>query len=199
MKTRAFALLIPLVTLAGCGGTTLRVADDDGTEGPVALAPAPAQDSAAPADRPPGLEPAAPPPSQGYAPYETSGDLQVRRIGQWAHTGIGEARRMVIRDANGFAQLWAELGAGDRPDVDFTQNVVIVAAAGERPSGGYEIAIDRVAQADGQLTIQVIETAPGPNCITAGGATKPVDVVVLTGAAPRGWSFLERKEIRPCR
>lgn len=177
----------------------MRVADDDSTEGPVALAPAPAPDSAAQPDRPPALEPAAAPPSQGYAPYGDSGDLEVRRIGQWAHTGIGEARRMVIRDANGFAQLWAELGAGDRPDVDFTQNVVVVVAAGERPSGGYDIAVAHVAQAGGQLTIQVVETAPGPNCVTTGGATQPVDVVVVPGAAPRGWSFLERKEIRPCR
>lgn len=120
-------------------------------------------------------------------------------MGQWAHTGIAEPRRMVLRDANGFAQLWSELGAGERPDVDFTQNVVVVAAAGEQPSGGHSIAISRVSQADGQLTIQVVETTPGPNCVTTGAATRPVDVVVVPTAAPRGWSFLERKEIRPCR
>jgi hypothetical protein len=106
---------------------------------------------------------------------------------------------MVIRDANGFAQVWSELGAGDRPEVDFSRNVVVVAALGQRPTGGYEIAVSRVAQADGQLSIEVVETTPGPNCITAGAETQPVDMVVVSAAAPRGWSFLERKEIRACR
>ena len=115
-------------------------------------------------------------------------------MGQWAHTGIAEPRRMVIRDANGFAQPRLELGAGERPDVDFTQNVVVVAASGEQSSGGHGIAIDRVSQADGQLTIHVVQTTPGPNCVTTGAATRPVDVVVVPAAAPRGWSFLERKD-----
>ena len=202
MKPRRFAMLIPLAALASCGGNTLRVAADSDSAAahPVALAPAPVVDSgprpvaaAQPAEAPVGAN------GQGYAPYGNARDLEVRRIGQWSRTGIGEARRMVIRDANGFAELWSELGAGDRPDVDFTQNVVVVAATGQRPTGGYEIAIDRVARADSQLTIQVVETAPGPNCVTTGAPTQPVDVVLIPEVAPRGWSFLERKDIRPCR
>ena len=202
------ALLIPLAALAGCGGHTLRVAADSdsaATAQPVALSPAPEPDSASRPAAPSVTQETPDSAAQGYAPYgeppdrgETR-DLEVRRIGQWAHTGIPEPRRMVVRDANGFAQLWSELGAGDRPEVDFTQNVVVVAASGEQPGGGHGIAIDRISQADGQLTIQVVETTPGPNCVTTGAATRPVDVVVVPGAAPRGWSFLERKEIRACR
>jgi hypothetical protein len=186
----------------------LRVAADSdsaATAQPVALSPAPRPDSASGPAAPPVARETPDSVAQGYAPYgDTSDrgetrDLEVRRIGQWAHTGIAEPRRMVIRDADGFAQLWSELGAGERPDVDFTQNVVVVAASGEQPSGGHGIAIDRVSQADGQLTIQVVETTPGPNCVTTGAATRPVDVVVVHAAAPRGWSFLERKGIRACR
>lgn len=202
MKPRRFAMLVPLAALASCGGNTVRVAADSDSAAahPVALAPAPVADSGSPAAAPAGASEAPVGPNgQGYAPYGNARDLEVRRIGQWSHTGIGEARRMVIRDANSFAELWSELGTGDRPDVDFTRNVVVVAAAGQRPSGGYEIAIDRVGQADSQLTIQVVETAPGPNCVTTGAATQPVDVVVIPEVAPRGWSFLERKDIRPCR
>lgn len=207
MDAHRFALLIPLVALGCAGGHTLRVAaDPDSTAAaPVALSPVAESDSAIQPAPAPATPEAPTEQAQGYAPYgdtpdrgETR-DLEVRRMGQWAHTGIAEPRRMVLRDANGFAQLWSELGAGERPDVDFTQNVVVVAAAGEQPSGGHSIAISRVSQADGQLTIQVVETTPGPNCVTTGAATRPVDVVVVPTAAPRGWSFLERKEIRPCR
>jgi hypothetical protein len=83
--------------------------------------------------------------------------------------------------------------------VDFTQNVVVAAAAGQQSSGGYDIAVDRVTQTDGQLTIEVVETAPGPNCVTTAVVTRPVDVVVVPAVAPRSWSFLERNEIRACR
>lgn len=205
MNIRAFAFLIPIAALVACaGGSTWRVADgDEASNEPVALTPAPetetdARGAAAPAPAADSSAEVAVP-SQGYAAYGNTPELQVRRIGQWARSGIGEARRMVIRDANGFAQIWSELGAGDRPEVDFTQNVVVVAALGPRPTGGYEIAISRVGQADGQLNIEVVETTPGPNCVTTGAETQPVDVVVVPGATPRGWSFLERKEIRACR
>ena len=125
--------------------------------------------------------------------------LQIRRIGQWSRTGIGESRRVVIRDANSWAEFWSELGTGDRPEVDFTRAVVVAAAAGQRPSGGYEIAIDQVSQTDGELAVQVLETSPGPNCVTSPSPTQPVDVVVVPVVAPRTWSFTERKEVRACR
>ena len=205
MNSRVPALLIPIAVLVACaGGNTWRATDgDDASNEPVALAPAPEPNSAAAAPAPAPdsavAVPSTPVPSQGYAPYGNTPDLEVRRIGQWSRSGIGEARRLVIRDANAFAQVWSELGVGDRPEVDFTQNVVLLAALGQRPAGGYEIAVSRVGQVDGQLNIEVVETAPGPNCVTAGAETQPVDVVIVPAAAPRGWSFLERKEIRACR
>jgi hypothetical protein len=205
MKTRRFAMLVPLAALLGCaGGNTVRMAEgEEGTGEPVALAPAPEPDPAsrapaAPAPVPDSVVQAEPPGEQGYAPYAADRSLEVRRIGKWSHTGIGEARRLVIRDANAWAEFWTELGAGDRPDVDFTQNVVVAVAAGQRRSGGYEIAVDRVNQADGQLTIEVVETTPSPNCVTTGVVTRPVDVVVVPVAAPKSWNFLERKDIRGC-
>jgi hypothetical protein len=207
MRSRWFALLIPFAALTACAsGSTLRVAEgDESTAEPVSLAPTPEPEpepdsraAAAPAPLPDSTVQAPPSAEQGYAPYGNTSSLEVRRIGQWSHTGIGEARRLVIRDANAWAAFWSELGAGDRPEVDFTQNVVVVAAAGQRRGGGYEIVVDRVSQNDGQLTIEVVETSPSPNCLTTEALTQPVDVVVVPMAAPRGWSFMERKEIRAC-
>ena len=208
MITRWFALLIPVVALAGCAsGRTLRVAEGEETttSEPVSLAPAPAA-------QPQAAEPtseASPPvaraqdsssaAAQGYAPYGVARDLDMRRIGQWTRTGIGEARRLVIKDANTWAQFWSELGVGDRPDVDFTRNVVVAAAAGQRPTGGYEIAVARITHSDADLTVEVVETTPGPNCMTTASLTQPVDVVVVPVSQARGWSFMERKEIRGCR
>jgi len=208
MLFRRCALLIPFAALAACGSGTIRTAGDEPSTGdsPVSLAPAP--ESKPDSANPPALA-AAPQPTrdtsaaatgeQGYAPYGANSSLQIRRIGQWSRTGIGESRRVVIRDANSWAEFWSELGTGDRPEVDFTRAVVVAAAAGQRPSGGYEIAIDQVSQTDGELAVQVLETSPGPNCVTSPSPTQPVDVVVVPVVAPRTWSFTERKEVRACR
>src|SRR3954468_7360824 len=175
MNLTRYALWIPFAALAACGGGTIRVADDDSSSnnGPVSLAPtpdsepAPSVAAAAPAPAEPAQDSAAAPVAgaQGYSSYGAGGNstLDIRRIGQWSRTGIGESRRLVIRDANAWAEFWSELGTGDRPAVDFTHNVVVAVAAGQRPSGGYEIAIDRIREAGGELTVDVVETAPGPN------------------------------------
>jgi hypothetical protein len=202
---------IALAALAACAGSgTMRVADDDedGDAGPVALAPTPeppAGDSLQPAtpETTAAPVPAAtgptPPAAQGYAPYGSPATLELRRLGQWTRTGIGESRRLVIREANGWAEFWSELAVGERPEVDFSRDLVVAVAAGQRPTGGHEIAIEKVAQSDGGLTIHVVETAPGPNCVTTTSLTQPVDVVVVPRVNAKSWSFVERREVRGCR
>jgi hypothetical protein len=192
---------------AACGGGTMHVSQgESGNDTPVSLAPEPegAPDSTlqAPADSTPSPEAVQDTTrtQQGYAPYgdENATNLEIRRIGEWSHTGIREARRMVIQDANAWAEFWSELGVGDRPAVDFTRDIVIAVAAGERSSGGYEIAITRVTQVDGELRAEVRETSPGPNCLSASSLTQPVDVIVVQGVKPRSWSFVEQKAVRGC-
>jgi hypothetical protein len=142
---------------------------------------------------------ATPDSAQGYASYGESSDLAIRRIGQWTRTGINEARRLIIRDANAWAAFWSELGVGDRPSVDFSRDLVIAVAAGQRPTGGHEITVSRVTESKGELQVEVVETTPGPNCMTTASLTQPVDVVVVPGVTTRSWSFTERKEVRGCR
>jgi protease stability complex PrcB-like protein len=205
MIPRSCAMLIPVALAACAGGSTMRVAPDDAPgDQPVALAPAPEPEPDSSQTQGPAPEAAAStaarePEAQGYAEYGGGSNLEMRRIGQWTRTGVGEARRLVIRDANAWAELWSELGVGDRPEVDFTRDVAVVVSAGERPGGGYQIAVDRVRESNGELSVEVVETAPGPNCITAASPTQPVDIVVVSSLKVRGWSFVERKEVRGCR
>jgi hypothetical protein len=195
------AILIPIAALAACGGgTTMRVAPKDapGDES-VALAPAPEPGDSQTSSALPAPAVADSAQAQGYAPYGAGRDLELRRVGQWTRTGVRESRRLVIRDANAFAQLWSELAVGDRPEVDFTRDVVVAVTAGEQPGGGYGIAVDRVRENNGELTVGVVETTPGPNCITAASPTQPADIVVVPSVAIRSWSFLERKQVQGCR
>jgi hypothetical protein len=209
MIPRRFGLLIPLAALVACGGgTTMRVAPDDASGGDaVALAPTPDTGTEVQTDdtvtNRPSQETDSTSPGttaeKGYEAYGNGGALELRRIGKWTRTGVGEARRLIIRDANAWADFWSELGVGDRPAVDFTRDMVVAVAAGQRPTGGYEIAVDRVRQANGELTVEVLETTPGPNCMTTASLTQPVDVVVVPALTASSWSFVERKEVRGCR
>jgi hypothetical protein len=193
---------------AACGGGTMRVSPgESGNDSPVSLAPEPegTPDSTlqSPADSTAASQPVQDTAraQQGYAPYgasENATNLEIRRLGEWSHTGIREARRMVIQEANTWAEFWSELGVGERPAVDFTRDIVIAVAAGERPSGGYEIAVNQVTQANGELRVEVRETSPGPNCLSSSSLTQPVDVVVVQGVKPKSWSFVEQKDVRGC-
>jgi hypothetical protein len=212
MITRCgYPMLVAMLT-ACAGGTTMRVIEDndDSDSGPVALAPVPESapesalvDPPEPAtsdtvDFPAAVSDSAPEPMQGYAPYGGSGELTIRRIGQWSRTGVIEARRLVIRDASTWAEFWAELGLGDRPGVDFSKDMVIAVAAGQRPSGGHEIAVKQITQANGELTIKVVEARPGPNCIATTSLTQPVDIVVIPRVNSQRWSFVDQQEVRSC-
>lgn len=208
MITRLFGWFVPVIALAACAaGTTVRAGGSDDTrpENRPAVDPAP---EAEPRSAPPPSQPApqtgsqpesGAAPVQGYAPYGNTQMLDIRRVGQWTRTGIGEARSLVIRDANAWDQFWSELGVGARPDVDFTRDIVVAVAAGQRPSGGYEIEVERVTRSDGELNVHVVDRTPGPNCMTSASLTQPVDVIVVSAADARSWRFLERKEIRGCR
>jgi hypothetical protein len=135
--------------------------------------------------------------------------VEVRRISQVYNSGIGQSRRIVIRDAGRWASFWAELQGSVTPQpplppVDFDRDVVIAAAMGTRNSGGYAIEIRQVAEENGslialaRLVALVVETAPGDRCYVTAALTQPVDVVLVPGMAGREVSFVAREEVHNC-
>lgn len=205
MQKTLFLTLAVLV--AGCGGGSVRTADDPG-----AVAPAPS-----PANSPPVSDPA---PSPGPAPDEPSGppagpdttakadtatssasapaEVEIRRIGRWASSGIKGTRRLVIREAATWAAFWSELGAGVRPTVDFSKDLVIAVASGERRTGGHDISVQGVTRTGGDLRIEVVETKPGPGCMATTALTQPVDVVLAPNTGVTGWSFIDKTATGDC-
>jgi hypothetical protein len=193
MSRPVLAILL-LATLMACAGHAVRPAHDTG---PAAPAPTPPVATApAPTTPPPTAQPQ---PAEPYRGYTGGTPLAIRRIGQWSHTGIQEPRRQVIQDAAAWTQFWSELGMGDRPEVDFTHEVVIAVASGQQRSGGFSIAVERVTQQEGDLAIRVVETSPGRNCVTTSELTQPVDVVTIPLIKPRIWKFVEGKTAPDCR
>jgi len=218
MPRRSLSLLLLILT-AACGSGRLVPADTEPASAPPASGPvaepAPAGTPAttptalAPTDsgsatpaaapQPAAVPPAAAAPAAGYAPYDSSSSIAIRRIGQWSTSGITAPARVVIRNDTTYARFWASLGdAGSRPSVDFTRDIVIAAAAGQQTTGGHSISIDRVTRVGAGLAVEVTETVPPQGCQTSQALTQPVDMVVVAAADAQTWSFTDRRVAGGC-
>lgn len=118
------------------------------------------------------------------------------------NTGLLAPTRMLISDAATLADVWGRAYGGiqpapELPSVDFTSERVLLAALGERSSGGYGIEFTRLAIEGGELVAEVRSTSPGKFCAVSTALTQPVDIVKFprTDATVR---FVESKAIADC-
>jgi hypothetical protein len=97
------------------------------------------------------------------------------------YSGITESRRLVVRDQAAWQQVWNDIykftfPAPALPAVDFTREMVIVAALGQRPTGGFSIFIDGATETANGVTINVRSVSPGAGCAVTLALTNPVDI-----------------------
>jgi protease stability complex PrcB-like protein len=118
-----------------------------------------------------------------------------------ARSGFTSPERAVLRDAGAWQAFWSRMNAGldpapEAPAIDFAHEMVLAAALGTRPTGGYDVAIE--AALDGaSLHARVTETRPGMGCMTTQALTSPVALVrVPRTDAQVAWS--DRVQTRDC-
>lgn len=97
------------------------------------------------------------------------------------YSGIGQPERLVIRDNATWQSVWTSIWSGTTPvpaapNVDFAKEMVIVAALGSRPTGGYGILVDSAMMTSSRLTVWIGTSSPGPRCVTTQAFTSPVDI-----------------------
>ena len=117
-------------------------------------------------------------------------------------SGLRDPQRSVIADEAAWTSLWSAIHAGTtpepaRPAVSFTDRVVIVAAFGEQPSGGFQIHIDSVRSGTGGRDVFLTTTRPGPTCMTTQALTQPVHAVSAP-VASGSTRFLEAEKTEEC-
>ncbi|MCW5807976.1 MAG: protease complex subunit PrcB family protein [Deltaproteobacteria bacterium] len=104
----------------------------------------------------------------------------------------------VIRSTAAFKTAF---GAGVAAPVDFDTEWLAVYSAGVRPTGGYEVAIDRIALSDTGKSVKVQSrlVKPGTDCAVTQALTKPV-VIVKFAAQPGATTsrFAKTTEVRAC-
>ena len=116
-------------------------------------------------------------------------------------SGITAPRRETIRDEAAWRAAWAEIWARTGPTppplptIDFTRDMIVLAALGQRNSGGYSITVDSASRATSGIVVWVTKLTPG-NCGTLAALTQPVDVVSMPKVAGTA-EFREREAVRP--
>jgi hypothetical protein len=133
----------------------------------------------------------------GLVPFP-DGTTQLARV----NTGVTEHARLVLGDEVSWTALWGRVVTNlfphpPAPAVDFGRNMVVAAAMGTRPSGGFAIAIDSAYSANGHIYVVVDESSPGDRCAVPMMITAPFAAVLL----PRSSEpvlFVERAVVSRC-
>lgn len=166
------------------------------------LAPACSAAPAAPAATVPPAAPQSPASPQAPATPVTVTRLRPEPLSFTYNSGLTRAQRLVVRDEATWRELWASIWRGGSvpplPPVDFTREMLIVAALGQQPTGGHGIFVDGASAAAGGLAVRIRTVSPGPQCATSAALTEPVDIARL----PRHdgpVTFEERAETQECR
>ena len=121
----------------------------------------------------------------------TVNQLGPQRSGpRWSYTdgsGLRDRLRTVIHNREAWVEMWKRIYNANPPDqamallpeVDFSREMLIVAALGERPTGGYGIIIDSACEQEKELEV-VVRSISRTRC---GGVTQsltqPLDIVRL--------------------
>ena len=127
----------------------------------------------------------APGASGAVQPSPPDGMAGVSQQGTRLHSantsGFTGPEQLVLRERAAWQAAWARLHEGmvapALPTVDFTREMVVVLALGERSSGGYEVRFDGITASGANATVRYTITEPGPACMTTQALTTPVDVV----------------------
>lgn len=133
----------------------------------------------------------------------TAQPLDSTVAGYYRHnSGLPDSARLVVRTPAEWTSLWSRIVAnyGPKPavpDVDFTKEMLLVAAMGTRATGGFSIEIEAVDRDSTSITASVRTRSPGKTCGTTSALTAPVAIVRI----PRSTlpvQFVEERIVTNC-
>lgn len=98
-------------------------------------------------------------------------------------SAVEASQQLVIRDAAALARWWADAWRTmshppTMPDVDFTREMIAIAALGSRPTSGYDIVIESATLVRAGIVI-VVRTSEPPGGTILPVVTHPVDIARL--------------------
>jgi hypothetical protein len=118
------------------------------------------------------------------------------------NSGIADSTRLTVRTQAEWQQVWTSIWRSTSPvtpppPMNFGREVVVVAALGQRYSGGYSIYVDSAYQRAGHVEVVIRKVSPGTGCATTAALTEPVDVAVIP-VTGQPLEFRERATVHTC-
>jgi hypothetical protein len=110
--------------------------------------------------------------------------------------------RLVIENESEWGTAWEQVWASmsptpERPEVDFTRSVIVIAGMGMKPSGGYDIQVTDARRVGDRLEVSILTESPAPGCPVTAALTSPVDIAVLSRDGAE-IIFVEQATVRGC-
>ena len=99
---------------------------------------------------------------------------------------LQDQMRLVVRDRETWERFWNGFAPGPSPppampEIDFKNEIVVIAAMGMRPSSGYQVIIDKAILYESyprlEITIRSIDNTKCPGLGHFTALTSPVDIV----------------------
>jgi hypothetical protein len=119
-----------------------------------------------------------------------------------SYSGLADSALLVVRDSSAWQELWQRMNrpfipAPPVPNVNFRQEMIVVAALGRSPTAGHDVVIEGAEQDSAGIEILVRRSEPAPGCPVAAAITQPVDLARMR-ADRRAVRFRERQVVVPC-
>lgn len=98
------------------------------------------------------------------------------------NTGIRGEMVKVVRDSTTWTAMWDSIHT-DRgavppaPPVSFAEKMIVIAAMGERATGGYSVAIDSIQCLSSAFDVHLSLLEPGEGCMVTQALSQPVQIV----------------------
>lgn len=113
-----------------------------------------------------------------------------RTLSKGLLSGFAEPRRQVIRREVEYLEVWAEHASGLNrvalpPPVDFSREMVVLVAMGERPTGGYMTEVVDLEVRGRSLRVLVGEREPRPGTMQIQQVTRPYTFIALPAVSAR--------------
>ena len=135
------------------------------------------------------------------APFSYSEQVQnveyrVLESGQYGPYADSGKQIIVINNISQLENKFRTYPTNSTPNVDFRKNVVVLINMGEKPSGGYEVDVERIIDDKENTTITATFSSPGSSCISAAVMTNPY--IFIEVATTKNILLNERHVIKEC-
>ena len=108
--------------------------------------------------------------------------LSLRVLDSGSRSGVTTQQESVIRTPEEWQTLWqAHHADGGRPlpAVDFSREMSIAIFGGQRPTGGFAVAVEQVTESTSGIEVAYRVTSPPPGAIVSQALTSPFQIIAV--------------------